>query len=122
MRPVWRANLYNSFSLPWGLTLDADFSYRSEGHRYETFYARPTLLDVSLRKSFLNDALSVTLRGYDLLDKQVSAFRCVGQDVRYGQAEHNDYRQFMLSFRYTFNVGKSRYKGTGAGQDAIDRL
>ena len=63
-RPIWSASLNNSLRLFWGLTLDANFVFQSKGKIYHVRYDRPVYaLNVALRKSFLNDALSVELRG-----------------------------------------------------------
>ena len=75
-----------------------------------------------MRKSFLNDALSVELRGNDLFDNQRTAFTNFGTNTLRSQLEDYDSREFRLTLRYKFNATKSRYKGTGAGKDAINRL
>ena len=122
-RPIWSASLNNSLRLFWGLTLDANFVYQSKGKIYHVRYDRPVYaLNVALRKSFLNDALSVELRGNDLFDNQRTAFTNFGTNTLRSQLEDYDSREFRLTLRYKFNATKSRYKGTGAGKDAINRL
>lgn len=78
-------------------------------------------VDISLRKSFLNDALSIEVRGDDLFRQQkVKRFFAVehipSKDHRY------DSREFSISLRYRFNTTKSKYKGTGAANDELRRL
>ena len=122
-RPIWSANLNNSLSLFWGLTLDVNFIYQSKGNTYNAYLDLPVYaLNLTLRKSFLNEALSVELRGNDLLDNRRNAFTGYGENVILSQNDDYDTREFRLTLRYKFNAAKSRYKGTGAGKDAINRL
>ena len=93
--PIFIGTLNNVFTLPLGFQLTADFSYQSRGDAQNGICERPLyFLNVGLRKSFLHDALSIEARGNDLL----------------------------LGGRYKFNAVKSKYKGTGAGQDAKARF
>ena len=38
------------------------------------------------------------------------------------QTNVSDYNRLILTVRYNFNTTRSKYKGTGAGQDAISRI
>ena len=67
-KPVIQFEFGNTFSLGKGYTISADYTYTSPGHwRDFSVITHAHSLDIALRKSFLNDALSVELRGHDLL-------------------------------------------------------
>ena len=81
------------------------------------------MLTGAVQKSFLkNDALTLRLSWQDIFRKaNESVF------INYGsysihQTNRMDYNRLILTLRYNFNPVRSKYKGTGAGQDAISRI
>ena len=112
----------NSFKLPKGFTADFDYSFTGTGNMRVYEKVKPThSLEVSLRKSFLKDALSVELRGSDLLrTKSISKMFSGPYDIT--QSNMFDSRQFSLTLRYKFNSANSKYKGTGAGEQQKSRM
>ena len=121
--PLFIGSLNNTFTLPAGFLLTADFSYQSCGQVQNITLKRPQYtLNIGLRKSFLNDALSIEARANDLL------LGCKQEALLYMESSQmkdlswSDTRSFSLTVRYKFNAAKSKYKGTGAGQDAINRM
>lgn len=122
-QPVWNGMFDNTFTLPWGLLFSVNISYTSKGHMANFYNARHLwVCDVSLRKSFLNDALSLELRGKDLFNRNWNNSVCYFDRMIGWELDKYDSREFVLTLRYKFNATKSRYKGTGAGKDAINRL
>ena len=114
----WR----NNFRLPWGLLLDVDASLDTPGdnenfHLYRTAWR----LDVSLRKSFLKDRLSLQLQGRDLFNSSDNDGILYGGN-RTMKLDQETQRVFSLTLRYKFNPSKSKYKGTGAGQEQRNRM
>ena len=114
----WR----NNFRLPWGLLLDVDASLDTPGdnenfHLYRTAWR----LDVSLRKSFLKDRLSLQLQGRDLFNSSDNDGILYGGN-RTMKLDQETQRVFSLTLRYKFNPSKSKYKGTGAGQEQRSRM
>ena len=75
-----------------------------------------------MRKSFLNDALSIEARGNDLLLGGKQEFRLYMQSAQMNDLSWGDTRSFSLTVRYRFNAARSKYRGTGAGQDAKARF
>ena len=114
----WR----NNFRLPWGLLLDVDASLDTPGDN-ENFhlYRAAWRLDVSLRKSFLKDRLSLQLQGRDLFNSSDNDGILYGGN-RTMQLDQQTRRTFSLTLRYKFNPSKSKYKGTGAGQEQRSRM
>ena len=80
-------------------------------------------METAIQKSFLkNDALTLRLSWQDM-------FRKLHNDVYiyYGsysiyQTFTQDYNRLIFTLRYNFNTARSKYKGTGAGQDARNRI
>ena len=114
----WR----NNFRLPWGLLLDVDASLDTPGDNENAHINNiPWSLDFSLRKSFLGERLSLQLQGRDLFsssDNDVTLF----SGNRTMRLDQQTRRVFTLTLRYKFNPAKSKYKGTGAGQEQRNRM
>lgn len=121
--PLFVGSLNNTFTLPAGFLLNADFSYQSCGQVQNITLKRPQYtLNIGLRKSFLNDALSIEARANDLLLGCKQEALLYMESARMKDLSWSDTRSFSLTVRYRFNAAKSKYKGTGAGQDAINRM
>lgn len=121
-KPVLFAVAGSSFKIPKGFMLDFDYSFTSKGNMrvYEIPAARHKF-DIALRKSFLKDALSLELKGTDLFRTKsfTSIYRGPYMIV---QSNLTDSRQVVLTLRYKFNSAKSKYKGTGAGEQQKNRF
>lgn len=114
----WR----NNFRLPWELLLDVDASLdtpgdNENGHVSEVGWA----LNVSLRKAFFNERLSLQLQGIDLFNSR-NAWGTIYGGNRLITIDQESRRYFTLTLRYKFNATKSKYKGTGAGQEQRSRM
>lgn len=121
--PLFIGSLNNSFTLPAGFLLSADFSFQSCGQVQNINLKRPQYtLNIGLRKSFLNDALSIEARANDLLLGGKQEALLYMESAQMKDLSWSDTRSFSLTVRYKFNAAKSKYKGTGAGQDAKNRM
>ena len=116
---TWR----NNVRLPWGLTLDVDASLLNTRGDQENCHLNnlPWSVDVGLRKAFLNDRLTLQLQGRDLFNSAGSDATLYGGD-RLIRLDQQSRRSITLTLRYKFNPAKSKYKGTGAGQDQRSRM
>ena len=79
-------------------------------------------VNVSLRKSFLNDALSVELRGNDIFNTNKISYSMYSGDYYLYQKSAWDRQEFAVTVRYKLNAAKSKYKGTGAGSEQKSRI
>jgi hypothetical protein len=79
-------------------------------------------LNVSLTKSFLDDRLSVRLKGHDLLGTEKQRVMIFLDGTQFEQFGWGDSREFEITVRYKFNTTRSKYKGTGAGNEEKERL
>lgn len=115
-------SLGNTLELPKGFLLNLDFNYT--GYGCQEIYTLKAMhkLDLSLRKSFLNEALSVELRGTDLFKGQGESIGMYAGDYTLFQSNERDSREFSLTLRYKFNTVKSKYRGTGAGESQKSRM
>ena len=123
-KPQYTLNAYNTFTLKHGWKFDVNLMYRSSGCSY-VFYNDTYNLRLGLvaQKSLLRDN-SLTLRAA-VLDcfqrNRMNEF----SDCGYNQIQQNNRfstHKLMLSVIYRLNATRSKYKGTGAGKAAIERL
>ena len=122
-RPIFMGNFNNAFSLPCGITLNVDYRYQSKGNTMNVYLAKEQhVLDVSISKSFLKDALTLEIKGNDLLYKCWDADLLYNQKMELLQVSKRGTRDLQLTFRYKFNTTRSKYKGTGAGNAELNRL
>lgn len=121
-KPIVQLEFGNTFSLGKGFTLNADYTYTSSGFWRDFKVVSPAhKVDVSVRKSFLKDALTIELRGHDLLQAKDDLFM---QTQVYSIFQDNirDTRKASLTIRYRFNSARSKYKGSGAGEQQKSRM
>lgn len=122
-RPIFMGNFNNAFSLPYGITLNVDYRYQGKGNSRNVCLAKEQhVLDVSVSKSFLDDALTLEVKGNDLLYKNWDASLLYNQNMELLQEARHQSRSLRLTLRYKFNTTRSKYKGTGAGNAEINRL
>ena len=122
-RPIFMGNFNNAFSLPCGITLNVDYRYQSKGNTMNVYLAKEQhVLDVSISKSFLKDALTLEIKGNDLLYKCWDADLLYNQKMELLQVSKRGTRDLQLTLRYKFNTTCSKYKGTGAGNAELNRL
>jgi len=121
-RPLWRFELRNTFVLPhsWTAVLgvrfasDTDDEFQSVKH-YWTVGAR-------INKSFFNKALLVNLYADDIFKTSQERWTTYGIGTNITKDCYNFDRTIGLTVTYNFNVTRSKYKGTGAGNDEKSRL
>ena len=122
-KPMLIAQASNTFKFSKTLTGELYFRYQGTGH-YQNIYLdyHQTVLDVSIVKTFFNDRLSIKLAGEDLLDRRRDGNLVYNHQVKLWQGNYYDRRRFVATIRYKFNTTRSKYKGTGAGNDEKNRL
>ena len=122
-KPMLIAQANNTFRFSKTLTGELNFSYQGPGH-YQNIYLdyHQTVLGVSLVKTFFNDRLSIKLAGEDLLDRSRDGNLIYNHQVKLWQGNYYDRRQFVATIRYKFNTSRSKYKGTGAGNNEKSRF
>ena len=120
--PMGSFNWRNNFRLPWGLLLDVDASLDTPGDNENAYIGEVGwAVNVSLRKAFFNERLSLQLQGTDLFNSR-DAWVTLYSGNRTLTLAPESRRSFTLTLRYKFNPSKSKYIGTGAGQEQRNRM
>lgn len=121
--PLFVAQWSNNFRLPAGFVFNAEYVFQSRGDFQNVRVAKTThRLDLSLTKTFMNDALSLKLSGSDLLGKAEPFVFVFMENSRFTQQSRYDSRQVRLTLRYRFNTARSKYRGGGAADSERKRL
>lgn len=121
--PIFTASFNNTWELPSGFMIGLDSYIQSAGAAQNIYSEKPNgYVIVSVRKSFLNDALSVELRGNDIFKTNRMSYSMYSGDYYLYQKSVWDRQEFAVTVRYKFNTAKSKYKGTGAGDSQKSRM
>ena len=123
-KPMWVFNANNTFRLPhrWQLELNSEF--HSKAHYGNVELTRHYWsLETAVQKSFLkNDALTLRLAWQDMARKGNESVYIYYGSYSIHQSNVMDYNRVIFTLRYSFNAARSKYKGTGAGKDARNRI
>jgi hypothetical protein len=122
-KPTFSASLNNSFSLPRGFLFTLDTRFQGRGH-FQNVYLNENIFVVNagITKSFFNEQLRVELRGHDIFWGRKDASVVYNRQMEIFQNSRFDSQRVELTVRYRFNSARNRYRGTGAGQNQINRL
>ena len=113
----------NTLTLPKGFTLNLDYTFQGKGDsRVYHMLKAMNILNASLRKSFLDNALTVEIFANDILDDNVNEVRMFSKAYALKQWSKVSMRTFGITLRYNFNTTQSKYKGTGAGTSQKERM
>ena len=115
-------SLNNEITFPHDWIFRLDMDYNSNGHSGTIEWRQQGGVDVSLNKGFLHDRLNVTVAGHDLLASRRTTSRLVYGTSDIYNWKYTDTRKLLLTLNYKFNVTRSKYKGTGAGEAEKNRL
>jgi len=121
-KPLWYFELYNHFQLPWKISLRADFSLNTGKKFGIAYFYGWNDLTFRLQRSFLKDRLTVKMMITNVFNKNYDDFKWNGRYSFCEVHKDNEYRRFRIDISYRFNMPKSKYKGTGAGNDEKRRL
>lgn len=122
--PVFILNTNNTLRLPHNWQLECNLNLNSPGHVQNYRLMRWNAgLSASIQKSLLqNNALTLRLSANDILYRTGQDLLMDSGDSQMYQCNRHSSKRINLSIRYAFNQTKSKYKGTGAGKDAKDRM
>ena len=121
--PTYTASFNNTWDLLLGFMIGLDSYIQSAGASQNIYTEKPCgYVNLSVRKSFLKDALSVELRGNDIFNTYKVRYSLYSGDYYLYQKSIWDRQEFAVTVRYKFNASKSKYKGTGAGDSQKNRM
>ncbi|MBO5699566.1 MAG: outer membrane beta-barrel protein, partial [Bacteroidaceae bacterium] len=122
-RPIPVFSWGNTLKLTKNFTAEVDYTFTGKGNQRIYQLDKPThVLDVAIRKTFLNNALSLELKGTDLFKDRGDRVRMWSGDYMIKQKNIFGSREVVFTLRYKFNSAKSKYKGTGAGDQQKNRM
>lgn len=121
-KPYALFSLQNEFTLPEDFVVRVDLQWNTKGNRGIYYMKSFGYSELSVQKSFLSDRLHLTLRAEDLFNWSKT------KDTKYlsylvsNRATDPYGRRVVFSISWNFNNFKTEFKGTGAGEDEINRL
>ena len=121
-KPFFSFSLENLFLLPKNWTLGADLQFTTAGNGHNTFMKPTNKIDLMVRKSFLNNNLSLTLYATDLLNNYPDRAMMYSGDIMTYIFDRFESRSIRFAIRYKFNATRSKYRGTGAGENEKSRM
>lgn len=122
--PIFILNTNNTLRLPHNWQLECNLNLNSPGHVQNYRLMRWNAgLSASIQKTLLrNNALTLRLTANDILYRTGQDLLMDSGDSQMYQCNRHSSQRLLFSIRYAFNQTKSKYKGTGAGKDAKDRM
>ena len=123
-KPMWVFNANNAFRLKhdWQLELNSEFHSKAD-YSNVRLTCNYWWLETVVQKSLLKDkSLTLRLSWQDMVRKgNNDVFINYGSYHIY-QTNTMDFNRVVFTVRYAFNATRSKYKGTGAGKDALSRM
>jgi len=123
-KPQYVVQTYNTFRLKHSWNIDLDYQYISPfNHLIYNVESPVHGMDISVGKSFLkNDALTFHLSWSDIFNTKHECNRTDFGNCYIRQS--NEYYSSAITLRvsYRFNSAQNKYKGTGAGESAKNRM
>ena len=120
--PIAFFTFNNAFQLPKDFIINVDMDYTTSGNSTAIKWERSGGANVGIYKGILKDRLTFNIQINDIFSSYRNSNR-----LHYGNRDiykwnRSDSRQLWLTVRYKFNSAKSKYKGTGAGNEEKSRL
>lgn len=121
-KPVAMFRFNNTFDTKWAM-FSVMMTYITKGYEENRYIYKPMFnTDLSIYKGFLKDSLTLQLYISDVFGTNDS--HIIG---KYGKLKETVFDEFStskisLTVRYKFNVTRSKYKGTGAGDSQKNRM
>ena len=122
--PMFFFQINNSFKFKHNWVIDADYQYITPYCDLVMTSTRPRhVAALAVSKSFLkNDALNVRLSWDDIFNCSIDYYEADYGNCVVSQTNNRYNPCVQLRVSYRFNTANSKYKGTGAGQDAKNRM
>ena len=105
---AWDVRMIANLSLPWGVSLQGTGNYNSKRLMAQGYRKPNYSVDLGLRKSFLNDKLTLSVNARDLLDSR--KFRTITSGDGFWQDSENWRGGRRVGFTLTYNFGNMNKK------------
>lgn len=122
--PVFILNTNNTLRLPHNWQIECNLNINTPGNVLNYRIMRWNAgLSATIQKTLLqNNALTLRLSANDILYRTGQDILMDSGDSQMYQCNRHSSQRLNITIRYAFNHAKSKYKGTGAGQEAKDRM
>ena len=122
-KPIFAYYFDNTFALPHGWNVTANFRGQTEGDMSTNRLGSTAFaMDASVGKTFLNKSLTVKLSATDIFNTSNNDWTMNTYGVRVDKRQSYDSRSISLNVIYNFQPRKSKYKGASAAEDEMRRL
>lgn len=123
-KPMWVIQAFNTFTLPLGFQASVDGEFHSKAYTQNMWLTvNYFCLNASIQKTFLPDrSLVLRIDGQDLTRTANTFVHADFGGHIHDQNNIMDTQKIACTLRYTFNAARSKYKGTGAGQETLERM
>ena len=123
-KPVVFMDLNNAFRFKGSWQLEANLNVMTKGDVMQFTSLRNTYnLGLVVQKCWLkNDALCLRVSMSDVLQMRTNVMLLDNGYFQLHQTSGQNYHRLNVTLRYTFNSSNNKYKGSGAGADAKNRM
>ena len=123
-KPVLFMDLNNAFRFKRSWQLEANLNVMTKGDMMQFAFLRNTYnLGLVVQKCWLkNDALCLRVSMSDVLQMRTTEMFLDNGYFQLHQTSDQNYHRLNVTLRYTFNSSSNKYKGSGAGADAKNRM
>ena len=123
-KPVVFMDLNNAFRFKGSWQLEANLNVMTKGDMMQFAFLKNTYnLGLVVQKCWLkNDALCLRVSMSDVLQMRTNVILLDNGYFQLHQTSDQNYHRLNVTLRYTFNSSSNKYKGSGAGADAKNRM
>ena len=123
-KPVMFMDFNNAFRFKGSWQLEANLNVMTKGDMMQFAFLRNTYnLGLVVQKCWLkNDALCLRVSMSDVLQMRTNVLLLDNGYFQLHQTSGQNYHRLNVTLRYTFNSSNNKYKGSGAGADAKNRM
>ncbi len=123
-KPVMFMDLNNAFRFKRSWQLEANLNVMTKGDMMQFTFLRNTYnLGLVVQKCWLkNDTLCLRVSMSDVLQMRTTEMLLDNGYFQLHQTSDQNYHRLNVTLRYTFNSSNNKYKGSGAGADAKNRM
>lgn len=122
-KPIFVYYFDNTFALPHGWNVTANFSGQTKGDMHTNrLGASWFTMNASVGKTFLNKSLNVKLSATDIFNTANKNWTMNTYGVRVDKRQSYDRRSVSLNIVYNFHPSKSKYRGSSAAENEMKRL
>ena len=123
-KPVLFMDLNNAFRFKRSWQLEANLNVMTKGDMMQFAFLRNTYnLGLVVQKCWLkNNALCLRVSLSDVLQMRTTEMFLDNGYFQLHQTSSQNYHRLNVTLRYTFNSSNNKYKGSGAGKEAQNRM